>query len=255
MSAIDQEWRQRAIDPSISVIVQAPAGSGKTELLTQRFLALLATVDKPESILAITFTRKAVGEMRHRIIQSLADAGNQVPTTSEVKQQTRALAEQVLARDKAKQWHLLENPSRLQIMTIDALCAFLGRQLPIAARFGAALNPAEDPRPLYEEAVEHALNACLAEQSPCVTTLLRHFAGNGEALKKVVVDLLQSRAQWLPQVLPLHQEAPEALKSAFEKSLRQELDDLLCSLARALARFLPELEQWSQFAQAQADYG
>ncbi len=54
----DQEERSRALDPSTSFIVQAPAGSGKTGLLTQRFLVLLTDVDAPEEIVAITFTRK-----------------------------------------------------------------------------------------------------------------------------------------------------------------------------------------------------
>src|SRR5688572_24634192 len=102
ISIPDQAHRDRALDPSKSFIVQAPAGSGKTELLTQRFLALLSHVEAaPEEILAITFTRKAAAEMRSRVINALAAAAQGAKPLSAHAEKTNALAQAVLQRDEA----------------------------------------------------------------------------------------------------------------------------------------------------------
>ena len=112
----DIEQRLQALDPNASFIVQAPAGSGKTELLVRRYLMLLTGVAVPEAIIAITFTRKAANEMRLRIMHALELAQNsEAPTAKETERYY--LAKKVLAQDQDLGWNLLSNPNRLRILT------------------------------------------------------------------------------------------------------------------------------------------
>jgi len=62
-----------ACDPRRSVVVEACAGAGKTWMLVSRILRALLDGAEPQQILAITFTRKAAGEMRERLTDWLRD--------------------------------------------------------------------------------------------------------------------------------------------------------------------------------------
>ena len=97
----DQSQRDQALDISDSFIVQAPAGSGKTELLTQRYLKFLSIADEPETILAITFTNKAVDELKHRVVSSLNQAKSNPPKEAH-KLKTYKLANQALLPSNTK---------------------------------------------------------------------------------------------------------------------------------------------------------
>src|SRR5690606_7074633 len=109
----------------------------KTELLTQRYLKLLCRVDRPERILAITFTRKATREMRARIEKRLSQAQRGEAAESAHEQQALELARQALEHDAAMGWNLLRNPGRMRIQTIDGLCSqYLARD-PGSAGIGA----------------------------------------------------------------------------------------------------------------------
>ncbi|WP_035198652.1 UvrD-helicase domain-containing protein [Acidovorax radicis] len=66
-----------ACDPARSVAVEACAGAGKTWMLVSRMLRALLDGAAPHEILAITFTKKAAGEMRQRLqewLEAFAEA-------------------------------------------------------------------------------------------------------------------------------------------------------------------------------------
>lgn len=136
MSSRPADWyeREQALDTTRSWIVEAPAGSGKTGLLIQRYLKLLLDpqIESPAQVIAITFTTKATEEIRNRILSALSSASQDTEVDS-FERTTRDLAKQVLARDAEHGWQLLQQPEQLNIRTIDSLAAEIARSMPVLA--------------------------------------------------------------------------------------------------------------------------
>lgn len=196
--AQDAANRSRALDME-SFIVEAPAGAGKTELLTQRYLRLLATVDEPEEIVAITFTNKAAAEMRERIQSALGKArSGEVPVEAH-KRLTFDLATAALARDAECDWQLERQPARLRLTTIDAFCVSLARQMPLLSRFGVQPALADDVRRHYEEAARRTLSQLDDEQGPGsapLATVLAYLDNDTGRFLRLLADMLARREQW-----------------------------------------------------------
>ncbi len=225
----DFAQRSVALDPQRSFIIQAPAGSGKTELLIQRYLGLLSTVDHVEEIVAVTFTKKAAGEMRERVLQALRDAQSGKVGETPHEQLTLQLAAAALARDHEAGWQLVGNPARLRIQTIDALCAGLTRQMPVLSRFGAQPESVEDALPLYREAAQATLALIDDEDEVAndVERLLLHLDNNVARIEDLIAGMLAQRDQWLRHVHGREREELEgALRQARQLALRRLHDAL-----------------------------
>lgn len=252
----DQFIREQALDPSQSFIVQAPAGSGKTALLMQRFLALLGTVAIPEECLAITFTRKAAFEMRDRIMAALTRAEDPIPPEEPHALKTWMLAKKVMNRSDALDWDLLENANRLKIQTIDAFCASLARGMPILSRLGSSPEVIEEAEPLYLAAAKALLESLDTEDawSEAVRHLIFHLDNQLSLAQRLLADLLSHRDQWLPYIGRTMR--PEEWRAILESGLQSAIEEALQTVQSVVPK-IPlslELKELASFAASQALY-
>ncbi len=235
----DAAARAAAIDPSGSVLLEAPAGSGTTSVLTRRFLELLRTVDDPGEILAITFTRKAAAEMRARVMRALR---GEFAADDPEAALLGSLAQQALAHGAARGWSLLSQPQSLRIQTIDAFNYWLASQLPVASRAAGVLTVTESAGELYRRAARATLLA--ADTEPALAgdaRLLFERADNHWLyLERLIAQMLQERGHWLPFVTG---QEPEALCRRVNESLANLASARLASLRRLLPEGLRERAQ------------
>lgn len=176
---VDQAARVHATDPSHHVVLEASAGTGKTRVLVDRYLALLAAGVDPRHILAITFTRKAATEMRERIVTDL---------------QARFPAVWQTLRDRADE---------IAVSTIDAFCFSLLREFPLEAGLdpGFALADETEVARLVEMALDRTLREC------------RDRAAHDEGIRLVLAQMALPRlAEGLRALLERRFVAPAALR-------------------------------------------
>ena len=253
----DHAQRRAALNTAQPVLVQAPAGSGKTSLLTQRFLALLGEVDDPGEIVAITFTRAAAAEMQSRILGEMerAAAHPEAPA-NEDPLSAAALARRALKRSHERGWNLLDQPSQLRISTIDSFCRDLALQQPLVSGLGGSLEIAAQPEELYRRAARRTLqqlDSAPALLQEAAETLLLWRDNNWAEMEAQLVKMLRVRDRWMRDFVLQQEPDMEALRARLERpfasavaaalerlhTLLQEADGA-CEEILELARFACE---------------
>jgi ATP-dependent exoDNAse (exonuclease V) beta subunit len=258
---LDDAARREATDPEASILLEAPAGSGKTAVLTQRFLRLLAAVDDPGEILAITFTRKAAAEMRARVIRALRA---ELPAGDPGDALLAPLAAAARARGAARDWRLDTDPELLRIQTIDSFNYWLASQLPVASRAGGALSITANAAELYRRAARRTLLAADGDPAlaPDAQLLFERLDNHWLNLERLIAQMLEQRGHWLRFVAAgdaasLCRRVNESL-TAETRVLLERLRTLLPEDLRHRAESLPgagalgagpaDLEHWKHFA-------
>ena len=235
----DQPARDEALNIQRSYIVQAPAGSGKTGLLTLRFLKLLTVSQSPEQIVAITFTRKAASEMRDRIVKTLEwtkdlREKNSIPTEGFDHQRFK-IAEKVLARDTELNWGLLTSPTRLRIQTIDAFCFHIASKLPILSGLGGNPNITSELDHCFRDAIANTFRNLESDQSISddIENILVHLDNDFAKIERLLINLLKNRDQWLSYILEINNNNDDA-RFYTERCITELIEESISEVAQEL---------------------
>jgi ATP-dependent exoDNAse (exonuclease V) beta subunit len=232
----DKAQREQALDAARSILVQAPAGSGKTDLLTRRFLRLLGEVDAPGQIVAITFTNAAAAEMRHRILGELQKASaNLAPQADELLMDS--LAHRALLHSQAFGWNLLDLPAQLRISTIDSFCRDLALQQPLLSGFGGGLEIAEQPDELYRRAARETLrkiDQIGSALGAAIEELLLWRDNGWQEMEELLVEMLKSRDRWMHDFVLEREPDWDALRERLERPFANGVRTTLIRLSQLL---------------------
>jgi ATP-dependent exoDNAse (exonuclease V) beta subunit len=162
-------------------LYDASAGSGKTYTLVKEYLKIILLSNKPDAyrnILAITFTNKAVHEMKSRVIESISQFAKENPSEKatelmKVIRHETGLSEQAI-KEKAKSIikNLIHNYSAFDILTIDKFTHKVIRAFAHDLNLPISFEVSLDTENLLNEAID----AIVAE------------AGNDEQLTKLLID-------------------------------------------------------------------
>ena len=200
------------------MIVQAPAGSGKTELLTQRFIKLLAHVNSPREILAVTFTNKAAAEMKNRITNYLQN--KTVPKNDTTKKLIDLLNKEITRRGITVD----EIISEFNILTIDALNQQIINSTPLLTQYGYQSSIIEDPIPIHSEIIKKVIYG--ETNSDTIHKILHILNIEFPQLEKYLLELITNRDKWIHHIFD------DEDSNEFNRYIQQEEDKSLTHLQK-----------------------
>jgi len=190
-----------AASPNISATVTASAGSGKTWLLVSRMVRLLLHGAAPGSILALTFTRKAAGEMQARLTERLrdlamADDQKLITLLTELGEDHSADACQN-ARQLYEKCLLSDYPVRA--MTFHSFCQDILSRFPVEANLPPDFELVESTALLIEQSIQQLYSEATITPDGALAqnleTLLEH-SQSIDSTKTALKSFIDHRSDW-----------------------------------------------------------
>lgn len=212
---VDSQQRQEALDISQSYLVKAPAGSGKTGLLTNRTLVALASADSLDEVVGMTFTNKSAKEMKDRIGLSISRAQNGYLPKNDFEAENLKLAKAALTNSEKHGWGLGDSCEHLNISTIDSFCrTLLKGRYESSEHLSVSMDVMADASVMYEYAARMVLNKCEDDTyGKAIRGLLSHFGNRTSKVEELLIGALQKRDRWLEFLFKGRNETKDALEA------------------------------------------
>jgi ATP-dependent helicase/nuclease subunit A len=225
-----------ACDPQRPIVVQACAGAGKTWMLVSRIVRALLAGAAPHEILAITFTKKAAGEMRSRLQEWLHEFAQADDAQLSIELEIRGISSQIGQQPAKNLRELLSNLYQqslqatrpVQIRTFHSWFAALLSSAPLAVLEALQL-------PFGYELLEDD-----AQAVELVWPKFYELLQRDEALHRVYREAVQDAGRWGVQ---------EALTNALAKRVEFALADSAGVVAHSIEPFgkrFPELSHLNE---------
>ncbi len=163
--------------PSIPKIYKSSAGSGKTFTLVKEYLSIvLKQPEEYRNILAITFTNKAAGEMKERIIRELKQmaSGKASPMREMLKEITQLPEATLSANARRTLSFILHNYANFAVSTIDAFTYRIIRNFSRDLDLPSKFDVETDTKALTQRMVDQLMDSIGREDY--ITQILVHFA-------------------------------------------------------------------------------
>lgn len=186
----------RAADPAYNIFVEANAGSGKTRVLVDRVTRLLLNGVAPDTILCLTYTKAAAGEMKTRLFDRLGGWSvlADEPLEAELKRLIGEPSRDDLTRARRLFARALETPGGLKIQTIHAFCESLLKRFPLEAGVPPGFEVVDEAHADRFRRIARTAVMRAAGRDPVMRAALETLAArSSEALDQVLTEAVFDR--------------------------------------------------------------
>ncbi|MBL1293955.1 MAG: UvrD-helicase domain-containing protein [Thiotrichales bacterium] len=191
-----------ALNPNTNITVSASAGSGKTYLLVSRIIRLLLQNTSPNSIVAITFTRKAAGEMLERLNERLYELASIEDADLQLKLNNLGLDSSYCEQARLLYETLLLNPRAVKITTFHAFCHDLLQRFPLEANISPGFELLESSTLLKHQSWQRLLgtatkqNSSTSDINTSLDQLFKECSNPTTVEELLLNDFLEHRSDW-----------------------------------------------------------